>query len=240
MVKYHGLPVGGEKTEAIRFLRGRHGFISFAHPDDISLVDIMESFALDNGAFSLWRGGTEPDWEKYVDDFVGRWSRHPGYDFAICPDVIGGTEDDNMDLVARYLSKIPNGVPVWHLHESLDYLKYLGTYPRIALGSSGVYSTPGTKTWWDRIEEAMEVICLNGVPRCKIHGLRMLNPDLFSIPFSSADSTNAVRNASSTSRFGTYLSPSRGQRCEIIATIIEAFNSSPVWIGRKQSILELC
>ena len=44
--------------------------------------------------------------------------------------------------------------------------------------------------------EAMARITVNGRPITKLHGLRMLNPDVFShVPFHSADSTNAALNA---------------------------------------------
>ena len=49
------------------------------------------------------------------------------------------------------------GVPVWHMHESAERLRRLGeAWQRIAIGSSGRYSTPGTAGWWQRMGQAME------------------------------------------------------------------------------------
>jgi hypothetical protein len=60
--------------------------VSFARPDQIGLAaEVSASFALDNGAFSVWRQGLKPDWEGYAD-WVHGWSYHPGFDWAIIPD----------------------------------------------------------------------------------------------------------------------------------------------------------
>ena len=80
--------------------------------------------------------------------------------------------------------------------------------------------------------QAMKVACdSSGRPRCKMHGLRMLNPKVFTqLPLSSADSTNAAVNSGSTDRFGMYKPPTRYQCAEIIASRIEMHNSAPIWL----------
>jgi hypothetical protein len=85
----------------------------------------------------------------------------------------------------------------------------------------------------------MNAICDDkGRPICKLHGLRMLDPDIFTkLPLSSADSTNAAVNSGSLSRFGSYLPPTAAQRAEVIAERIEANNSAPVFIDTQE---ELC
>jgi hypothetical protein len=82
------------------------------------------------------------------------------------------------------------------------------------------------------MKEIMRAICdSNGVPLCRLHGLRMLNPKVFSrLPLSSADSVNAAVNAGSLKRFGIYVPTSRSQRANVIADRIEEFNSAPVWL----------
>jgi hypothetical protein len=87
--------------------------------------------------------------------------------------------------------------------------------------------------------EAMAAICdREGRPRCKLHGLRMLSPDVFSrLPLASADSTNAVRNSSSYSRFGSYLPPTAAQRMAVIAERIEAHQSAAAWTGNVNPML---
>jgi len=79
---------------------------------------------------------------------------------------------------------------------------------------------------------AMDVACDDERrPRAKLHGLRMLDPRIFTqLPFSSADSTNAAVNCGSKERFGMYLPPTAGQRAAVIADRIESNNSAPVWL----------
>ena len=87
------------------------------------------------------------------------------------------------------------------------------------------------------MKEIMEVCCdSDGVPRTKLHGLRMLDPMIFSrLPLSSADSTNAVLNAKSNTRFGIYKPSSAAQCACVIADRIEIFNSAAVWIPHTQA-----
>ena len=67
-------------------------------------------------------------------------------------------------------------------------------------------------------------------PKCKIHGLRMLNPKVFTkLPLSSADSTNAAVNCGSLDRFGIYKPATAAQRAAVIADRIEQHNSAPFW-----------
>src|SRR5690606_16568915 len=128
-------------------------------------------------------------------------ARHPRFTFALIPDVIDGTEKDNADLVkmwdkhAWYPVRI-EGCPVWHLHESLDRLGRLcARWPRVAIGSSGQWPNPGQGDWWDRMDDVFDVICEDGFPKAKIHGLRMLSSAIVSrYPFASCDSTNAAQN----------------------------------------------
>ena len=240
MIHYHGSPISGNKIDCCRFFRGRHAFVSFANPAALpSIADVSQSFALDNGAFTAWKQGGTVDYDGYLV-WVTEWHNHPGFDFAIIPDVIDGTDSDNDDLIFRWPAELP-GVPVWHLHERIERLQGLcDEYRTVALGSSGAYASPGTESWWYRMGEAMEAICDDkGRPQCRLHGLRMLNPDLFSrLPLASADSCNAGINAGSIKRFGMYTPPSAGQRADIIAERIEAFNSPPAWVRSNQLKLE--
>jgi hypothetical protein len=82
------------------------------------------------------------------------------------------------------------------------------------------------------MSEAMDAICdEHGRPLAKLHGLRMLNPAIFTLlPLTSGDSTNAAVNCGSIKRFGMYLPPTAAQRAAVIAERIEAHNSAPVWV----------
>jgi hypothetical protein len=232
MIHYHGIAGAGSIFDNVKFTKGRHVFISFARPDVLPMVsDLCSSFALDNGAFTAWKQGIKFDWTGY-QDFVETWRHHPAFDFSIIPDVIDGTEKENDALLDQWNFPKGVGIPVYHLHESLERLdRLIEQFGFIALGSSGDYATPGTKSWWRRIRQIMDVATDDrGRPRARIHGLRMLSPKIFSrLPLRSADSTNAERNGLFENRFGMYPSPTRGQRSVVIADIVESNQSAPVW-----------
>lgn len=235
MIPYHGTPITPESVAA-EVLKGRHAFVSFRHPGQLGIaLEVCQSVALDNGAFSAWRAG-EPvtDWAEFYA-WAGDLLRHPSVDWAIIPDVIDGTEADNDALLAEW----PHGragVPVWHLHESLDRLARLAAdWPRVALGSSGQWSDPGSRAWWDRMAEALPVVCDGeGRPLVRLHGLRMLDPEVFTrIPFASADSTNVARNIGIDAAWtGAYQPPSKAVRALVLASRIEAHGSAERWSGR--------
>jgi hypothetical protein len=232
MIVYHGTPFGGESQGVTRFLKGRHALIPFNRQDDIAAaMDVCQTFVTDCSAYTAWNQGAPIlDWTPYYD-WVRDIHRHPAFAWAIIPDVIDGTEEDN-DALLNDWDDLVEGVPVWHMHESMDRLKRLVTaYRRICLGSSAEFSQTGTKRWWGRIIEAMDVICdENGRPMTKLHGLRMAAREYTSrIPFSSVDSTNVAQNSSLIPRFGMYKAPQRWQRAEAIAYIMEACETTGAW-----------
>ena len=118
--------------------------MSHADPQQIVIAaEVAQSFALDNGAFSVWKQGIEANWLTYYE-WVEQWRRHPGFDWAIIPDVIEGDEAANDALLAEWPFSKSAGVPVWHFHESLERLARLANeWPRVALGSSGQYADAG-------------------------------------------------------------------------------------------------
>lgn len=242
MIHYHGTPCGSTREDVARFLAGRHALVPFSRPEDIgTAAEVCQSFCLDNGAFTAWKSGKPiEDWTPYYE-FCETWHRHPAFDWALIPDVIDGDEGQNDSLLDEWPGHI-EGVPIWHLHESLDRLNRLASWPRIALGSSGEWPNPGERKWWDRMSQAMDVICeSDGRPRCRLHGLRMLDPAIFTrLPLASADSTNAVRNSSSYDRFGIYVPPNASTRMHVIAERIERHQSAALWVPRaKQGVLAI-
>lgn len=241
MIHYHGGPVWPTMC-AYKLWRARHAFVSFARPEQMDVAaEVSQSFAIDNGAFSAWKSGALPDWDAYYA-FVDGWRRHPGFDFAIIPDTIDGSEARNSELVEEWPFG-QHGVPVWHLHESMEWLRYLaGKFGRIALGSSGAFDTIGTGAWFNRMAEAMREICDDkGRPITRIHGLRMLNPDVFSrFPFASADSTNVAQNITIDSKWkGTYTPASKETRALLLAERIEQTNGASEWTnaGIQESLI---
>lgn len=234
MKKYHGTPVGGARQDVARFLMSRDALVPFPRQDDMGVVaDVCRSFIFDNGAFSVWKRGAALDVPGYLA-WVRDWCRHPGFEWALIPDVIDGNETDNDALIEGFKEAglAIYGCPVWHIHESLDRLARLcEEWPTVAIGSSGQWATPGTAEWWRRMSEAMDAICdEQGRPAARLHGLRMLDPEIFTrLPLASADSTNAAVNCGSLSRFGIYTPPTAAQRAAVIAERIEAHNSAQIW-----------
>ncbi|MGF6504675.1 hypothetical protein [Paraburkholderia sp. 32] len=239
MIHYHGLPIT-PNTAALRAVGSGHAFVSFEYPEQLGLVlDVAQSFAVDNGAFSAWCAGRPVrDWSRYYA-WVAELHRYPPFDFAVIPDVIDGDEAANDALIAEWPWRFRapwTGAPVWHLHESLERLERLErlalAWPRVCLGSSGQYATIGTDAWWTRMAEAMDVVCdRDGRPVCKLHGLRMLDVDVFTrFPFASADSTNIGRNVGIDSRWrGSYTPASKEARAQVMRERIEAHPSLICW-----------
>ena len=234
MIHYHSGRLYDKTADTAHFYKARHALVSFSEVSHLPIVaDVCASFMVDNGAWQAFRRKTKLDSKAYYE-FVRAWRRHPGFDCALIPDVIDGTEKENDALLAQWPVDLRDvGVPVWHLHENLHRLNLLcSKYRTVALGSSAQYLSIGTDQWWVRMTEAMEVACSkDGRPRCYLHGLRMLDPAIFSrFPFRSADSANAVINCGEVTRFGLYPAPTRAQRAAVIASRIEAFNSAPMWV----------
>ena len=229
MIHYHGGPITPD-TCALRAWSGRHAFVSYAHPQQIGLAaEVCQSFALDNGAFSFWKAEKPVNWPKYYE-WVERWRRHPGFDFAVVPDVIEGSEDENDTLAEQWPFPKHEAAVVWHINESIERLVRLARiWPRVAIGSSGKYDVSSPRKFLPRATSAIHAICDNhGQPICKLHGLRMLNPTIFSVlPLASADSTNVARNIKIDKAWkGTYQPKSRETRAAVLVERIEALNGA--------------
>jgi len=238
MIHYHGSPIT-PASAAAKVLAGRHSFVSFANPEQLPIaIEVCQSFALDNGAFSAWMSG-EPitDWHPFYQ-WVAKYMNTPNFDFFVIPDVIDGDERANDRLLKD--CPLPNhmAAPVWHMHESTVRLQWLArNYPRVCLGSSGEFAMVGTQKWWERMNVALSAIVDgNGQPITKLHGLRMLNPEVFTrIPFSSADSTMVGRNVGIDSAWkGTYMPPDKDWRAQVLASRIEAHNAASRWVSKPQ------
>lgn len=233
MIHYHGLPITPETAAAVALQAG-HGFVSFAEPRNLSLAaEVCQSFAVDNGAFTAWkRGQPIADWRPFYE-WAAQCKLIPSCDFAVVPDVIDGGEAENDALLAEWPLPRWFGAPVWHMHESLERLERLASaWPRVCIGSSGEFATIGTAAWWGQIARAMRVVCDDdGRPLCKLHGLRMLNPEIFTrLPFSSADSTNIGRNIGIDQAWrGSYSPATKEARAAVMRGRIEAHNAPTRW-----------
>jgi hypothetical protein len=233
VIHYHGLPITPE-TAAAHAIGGGHAFVSFAHSGQLAIAaHACQSFAVDNGAFSAWKQGAPvQDWRPFYA-WAAEAKLIPACDFAVIPDVIDGDEAANDALLAEWPLPRWFGAPVWHMHESLARLERLAAaFPRVCIGSSGEFASIGTAAWWGQMARAMRVVCDDdGRPLCKLHGLRMLNPDIFTrLPFASADSTNIGRNIGIDQAWrGTYSPPTKEARALVMRQRIESHNSPTHW-----------
>jgi len=197
MIKYYGTPI----TPNIVFdevMIGRSCLIPFPNPQNLHrAIKLCDKVIVDNGAFTIWRKGGEPHWNKYYD-----WMQpfKHNIEFFFITDVIDRTEEENDSLISDYFKrKETRGVPIWHINESFERLERLmDVFDYIAIGSAGEFSQLRTQKWFNQMDKAMRVICdKDGYPKVKIHMLRCLNPDLFlRFPFYSGDSTGLAQNHS--------------------------------------------
>src|SRR4051812_43449944 len=154
---YHGTPIS-PKAELLT-LAGRNFCVSFARPDDIKTChEIGQSVMLDNGAYTAWKGKSRrrTGWDRWAK-WAAPWLSHPTT-WAVLPDVIDGSEEENDELVERY-RELGNTVPVWHLHESLERLQRLvEDFGAVCFGSSQQYAVIGEYHWHRRVEHAFDAI----------------------------------------------------------------------------------
>jgi len=231
----------------MRAWRGRHAFVSFVHPGQIHVASsVTQSFALDNGAFSAWKKGTQINWPDYYR-WVEKYLNYPAFDWAVIPDVIGGTEEENDALIEEWPHGIIYGVPVWHLNESIERLVRLAeTWPRIALGSAAEFDVRRPSKCVERLQDVLPHISDDkGMPKVKLHGLRMLNSKIITkVPLSSGDSTNVARNIGIDVHWvGGYQPSTKETRTDVLVERVESHPTprtifAPPPIPRKEVHVE--
>lgn len=236
MSQYHGTPMGGTRADRALALTNRLALVPYPRPDDLELVvRLSRGFIADNGAYTYWKKGYPeyPDYAGYVG-WVEKLQQYPTFHWAIIPDHISGTEAQNNSLLDQWPAHL-RGVPVFHMHHSLDRLRALAhRFPIVALGGGRGYEQLKSAAWWARIGQMMEAVTDEaGRPICQLHGLRMLDPKVFTVlPLSSADSANAARNSSHAHRFAA--GTTRGQRACLIADRLETYQPASSWHRRPR------
>ena len=240
MIRYHGGPITPESAALAAWKRS-HAMVSFANPQQTELAfAVADSVAIDNGAWPIFSAGNgHIDVAAYAS-FIESWRKHPAFDWCLIPDVIDGDEKENRTLIEEWPFAKSISVPVW---QSIDTLQWLvDEYPRVAIGSSGEFVSIGTGKWWGRISEAMGVACdSEGRPVVKLHGLRQMDPEIFSVvPYSSVDSTNVARNIGIDSAWtGSYIPKRKETRAMLLRDNIEHHASAVRWAGPIPRNLEL-
>ena len=240
MIHYHGTPLSGATEQQILFYRGRHALLSWPScgPIHIPITECCRSFCIDNGAFTFWKEKQEVDWQDFYT-FVTDWVNHPRFDFYLIPDVIGGTVEQNDNLLGK---AIPGGVPVFHVGEPLTRIDSFieRGYKRMAIGTTKGFELKSL-LFWNEMRKIFNHLCVDGVPRMKVHGLRMLDPEVVeAFPFSSGDSTTATRKATFNTEWEGYpYAPiSKAARATLVADRIEQ-GQSPSFYKFKPIQLDL-
>lgn len=191
-VHYHGTPI--TPSRVLRSLAGRSFCVSYAHPHQVEQAHVYgESVMLDNGAFTTWTQGKDFDIAGY-QEFARRWLDFPTT-WAVIADVIGGTEEENDLLIAKWPRDLfKQSAPVWHTNESLQRLDRLcRSWDRVCIGSSAEHPV-GSGLWHRRMDEAFNHICKGGRVPTWIHMLRGMAQTASDYPFASVDSTDVGRN----------------------------------------------
>jgi hypothetical protein len=190
MIHYHGTPI----TPKIKLfeMKGRHFCVSFAEPRDLlDCLQIGQSVMLDNGAFTAFTKGKpmdKPGFFQWCEENLA--APH----WAVIPDVIGGSEDEQRQNLKDWPFPDYLSAPVWHLHLSLDYLSWLADrFPKVCLGSSGEYWQIGTRKWEQRMDEVFDLLSKRRFMPW-MHGMRMLGQSGNRWPLASADSSNIARH----------------------------------------------
>jgi hypothetical protein len=197
-VHYHGTPI--TPHHVIYQLAGRNFCVSFADPRQVEVChEIGQSVMLDNGAFSAWRSGKGTDWTGYYA-WCERWLEYRTT-WAVIPDVIEGTEEENDELIRQWPHGPRAGAPVWHVHESIPrLLRLCDRFDRVCIGSSGEYATVGDEKWRIRMDDVFTQLCNGGPSPTWLHMLRGMRMAKSGYPFASVDSTDIARHHNETGR----------------------------------------
>ncbi len=175
-------------------MKGRNFCVSFFEPRDADVcMQIGQSVMWDNGAFSVKTRGLEFDRDGFYAWVEPRLA-HPHW--AVVPDVIDGTVEDQRAMVKTWPFRKALGLPVWHLGLPIDYLLELcDGWERVCFGSTAQYWDIGSDAWCRRMDEAFNALTRTfGAQLPWVHGLRMLGQSSGPWPLASADSVNVARN----------------------------------------------
>ena len=194
MEKYHGTPISPRETGMMR-MKGRNFCVSFAAPRDAeNALTFGQRVMFDSGEFSNFTKGKAPNHPAYMQWLQDKLY-HPHW--ALVPDIIGGSVDDQREVMKSWRYPPLLSCPVWHIHLPLEYLgELVDVWPKVAFGSSGEFWKLGTKEWRERIDLAWAYLRdRSGEHLPNIHMLRAMKlATQGDWPFASADSTNIARN----------------------------------------------
>lgn len=202
-------------------MKGRNFCVSYFEPRDADVcLQLGQSVMWDNGAFSVKTRGLEFDRDGFYA-WVEPKLAHPHW--AVVPDVIDGTVDEQRAMVKTWPFRKSLGLPVWHLGLPINYLLELcDQWERVCFGSTAQYWDIGSSDWCRRMDEAFNALARTfGAQLPWVHGLRMLGQSSGPWPLASADSVNVARN------FKDY-----GKCPDCVAMRIDSTNPPRQWTER--------
>lgn len=190
-IHYHGTPI--TPITALYELAGRHFCVSHAAPQDVARChQIGQSVMLDNGAYSAWKRGHEPNWDAYYE-WCERWLSFPTT-WAVIPDVVDGGSQLQDALLREWPFK-HRGAPVWHMDEPLGrLLKICDEWPRVCIGSTSEYAVVLSDDWRHRMDECFDELSKRHRFLPWLHMLRGMQCSGRRWPFASVDSTDIAQN----------------------------------------------
>ena len=207
----HGTPIPPRRL--LPQLRGGSFCVSYMNPeqlnDCIDLVGDDQILILDNGAFTAWRQGLTLDaahWNGFYAWANEAMARCPQA-VAVIPDVIEGSEQDNLQMIAQALRddrlEFPErSMAIWHMNESIDQLERLfRIFNFVGFGSCRQYDIArhsSNSPYSERVQEIWAFMQYWQANHCMletpwIHMMRGLGV-LHKIGFDSADSCNIAIN----------------------------------------------
>jgi len=164
---------GCDRVKHVELLKDKPILLSYAY--NKAFMTEFKDMILDCGAFTAWKSGKVFDYDKYAD-FCNEY----GFKFidVIAPDVIGGTEEENIESLKRFESKymFDNAVPVFHEGEDLSQIQRFIDfgYKKIALGAIQSRGKKDMHTWLDRVFKAFppgEQLSYHGLAMTQKHTL---------------------------------------------------------------------
>lgn len=219
-IHYHGTPLS-PRAELMK-LAGKCFCVPFSDARDAdTCLAIGQAVMFDNGAFSAYTKGKSFDREGYIR-FLDQRLAAPHW--AIPPDVIDGTVEEQRTGLATWPYPPALSGPVWHMGLPIDWLLELAdNWPRVCFGSTQQYWQVGTDAWCRRADEAFNALAKRHRHLPWIHMLRGMSLSGDRWPFASVDSVNVARN------FKDFdLDPER------MARRLDAVQCNGVWIVQPQ------
>lgn len=223
-------PPGADFATFQQQMQGKRVLYSFATCQGRDIPEGAAGYCLDSGAFTAWKQGRRID----MDRLLAWYERHDTADFKLALDVIGGSEADQKENLRIMEQGGQAVVPVFHgpgLESWRWFDELCERYPLVAVGAVTPRNTSEATERW--LRQIFNRVCdqKTGVPRVRIHGLRMC-VRMSQFPFASVDGSawvTAAKNGRMPAAGGTRqtTAPEWMDRVELQNRWIRAWTDAP-------------